>query len=271
MSEVSATKARHRSPGILGSQPAAMTHALEQWGKSLTRRLFYPEGSTRTCVLGPYRGLRFRICSQMRTRMRVFYAPIEPDVASLLLRVVRPGMVLCNVGAHVGIHTLYMAKLLRRRGVVYAFEAWPENYGALVLNVNSNAGRVAEIVPVNVAVGDRTGTAPFAEGRTDGTHHFARAGDKARLLRCTTLDEAWDTQRGWPEVVLVDVEGNEMSVLLGAQRMIATGHPQFVLEHHGRRRARILVRWLRRRGYDVSPVGARHLHARWVGGISETS
>jgi predicted O-methyltransferase YrrM len=140
---------------------------LTDWAKGLARTVWFRDGTRRRCLAGPYAGLVFEIGPQMQMRMIVFYAAYEPEVSELLRRIVRPGMVLYDVGAHVGIHALYMAKLLKRSGSVYAFEAWPENYAVLERNIAHNPG-LAEIVPLLGAVGDRDGIASVSRGANDG-------------------------------------------------------------------------------------------------------
>ena len=231
----------------------------------MARVTWFREGTARRCFVGPYAALVLEICPQMRSRMMVFRRAYEPEVTSLLTRVIRPGMVVYNVGAHVGIHALYVAKRLQRRGTVYAFEPWPDNYRVLARNVARNQARVAEIIPIQKAVGCDCGIVMLSEGAGDGQHRVRQAEERAaHRVDCTTLDTMWAKTQECPAVIIVDVEGDELNVLRGASRLIGSCHPQLILEHHGAERSADLREWLWERDYNVQSLGQRHLYAQAV-------
>jgi len=211
--------------------------------------------------MGPYAGLTFEISPQLNSRMVVFYGAFEREVTSLLARVLRPGMVVFDVGAHIGIHALYIAKLLKH-GLVYAFEPCPENFLILEKNVRHNRGVIAKVIPLRRAVGASSGVARFALGPTDGTHHLAAVNDDATLqVQITTLDDfCLDTQQR-PDLILVDIEGEEMSLLKGATRLITECKPKLILEHHGPDRQAQISSYLKSLGYRVEASGSRHIYA----------
>ncbi len=144
--------------------------------RRVARAVWFREGRTRRCLVGPYAGLTFELCPQLHaTRLAVFYRAYEPPVTELLRRRLRPGALVYDVGAHVGIHALYMAKLLRGRGRIVAFEAWAANHAVLQRHIARNAPLADIIVPVHLAVGRVVGTVGVVEGATDGTHRLARS------------------------------------------------------------------------------------------------
>jgi FkbM family methyltransferase len=236
-----------------------MLHSL----KMAARTFWYRPNTAHTSLRGPYKGLRFEVSPVLKqSRMSVFYKAYEPEVLQQLQRVVRPGMTVLNIGAHVGIHALYLARLLRNDGVVYAFEPWPENMALLQRNVNLNAGRLSKIVPVPTAVSDTVGTYAFARGVTDGTHHLAVPGETTNLNVETTTVDAFCTQNNaTPSLLLVDVEGNELAVLKGATESIHRFKPRLILEHHGDPFLQPVEQWLREAGYQITTLGARHIYA----------
>jgi hypothetical protein len=87
----------------------------------------------------------------------------------------------------------------------------------------------------------------------------------------TTLDAEMD-RVGIPAVVKVDVEGFEMEVLLGAERLLRDHHPLLLLELHldllERRGVRPgeIVSLLARHGYRFESVTGRPLSTRAVTG-----
>lgn len=67
-------------------------------------------------MFGPARGLWLEISPPLMNRLSVFFRAYEANVTQHLQRIVQPGMTAIVVGAHVGIHTLYIAKLVGKTG-----------------------------------------------------------------------------------------------------------------------------------------------------------
>jgi len=171
-------------------------------------------------------------------------------------------MIVFDVGAHVGVHAIYAARLLRKGGTVFAFEPWPENFAGLTKNIALNRKRTCPIEARQMAVGDHEGVSQMVEGPTDGTHHLeANATKSTHAVELTTIDAEAERNGKAPDLILVDVEGAEMNVLEGALRVIERRHPALILEHHGSANRRKLADWLVNRGYRVEDLGPRHILA----------
>ena len=80
----------------------------------------------------------------------------EPDVSSVIARVLRPGDIFVDVGANVGFDTLLAAHLVGGRGGVISIEAAPGTFAALQENIALNPA-LTTIRAVNKAVSDRVG------------------------------------------------------------------------------------------------------------------
>ena len=231
--------------------------------KSASRKLYYLEDSVRTSHFGPYKGIRFQVSPILnQSRMCVFYTAYEAEVAAHLQHVVKPGMTVLNIGAHIGIHALYIAKLLEKNGVVYAFEPWPENAAALRRNIEINRDHLARIEHVPSAVSDAPGRHLFTRGKTDGTHHLAEDGETGDIdVETTTVDAFCIDHVIKPSLALIDVEGKELAVLKGAERTISHCKPRLIIEHHGNRFTTSVMDWLKAAGYNVTDLGSRHIYA----------
>jgi predicted methyltransferase len=59
----------------------------------------------------------------------------EPAITRLFQETLQPGMVVIDIGAHVGYYTLLAAKLVGPTGKIYAFEPEPGNNEALNKNI----------------------------------------------------------------------------------------------------------------------------------------
>jgi FkbM family methyltransferase len=184
----------------------------------------------------------------------------ESDIRRLLKQYVKPGTTVADIGAHIGTHTIYMSKLVGRRGRVYAFEPQRKLFRELVHNLALNGS--GSVVPLRYALGVKPAVIQMnrsAAGNEGGTA-VGSGGDRAELR---TLDSF-----GLENVSLlkVDVEGFEDKVLAGARKTIARNRPAILVEIQGgndldsapllvKRRIWSSIGKLARLGYVVQRVG----------------
>jgi FkbM family methyltransferase len=165
----------------------------------------------------------------------------------------RRGTTAIDVGANVGLHTVVLACAVGPSGKVLAFEPEPSNVRRLTENVDSNHFTNVEIHPV--AIADLAGQSALHLA-SDGLYHSTGALYEGRVVGrdirvpTRTLDEVWKGA-GCPTVsfVKIDTEGTELSVLQGAERLLAAQNPPLLVENRDGR----IGPWLAARGY----VGSR--------------
>jgi FkbM family methyltransferase len=152
----------------------------------------------------------------------------EEHIIEVLEEHVRPGSVAIDVGAHIGTHTLTLARLVGPSGRVYAFEPVRKTYRELRRNLELNG--VTNVVALRYALGRGAPSViemnPIHEGEEGGTS-VGHGGDRVELR---TLDSF-----GFEGVSLVkiDVEGFELPVLDGAEDTIRRNRPVLVVEIAG--------------------------------------
>jgi FkbM family methyltransferase len=157
----------------------------------------------------------------------------EPDTTAALKRVCQPGMLVFDVGANIGCHTLPLARATTPGGRVYAFEPMPWAHAKLVRNVSCNS--FANITVERLGLSDAGGSASVhfrSSWRiTDGPSREDPAATEKTEVRFTTLD-AYVESHGLPSVDLIklDVDGYEGRVLRGARNVLARFHPTIILE-----------------------------------------
>ena len=176
----------------------------------------------------------------------------EPHLQELFKRMVQPDWVCLDLGANIGLHSLYLASLAER---VVAFEAAPTAFACLSANraASPHAARldIEELalwdeptaLRIAVPVG-LDGCAYIAAPDDDATTSFAKISaanpgtldGKPPLLdlldvRAVRLDD-WEAQHPLARLDLIklDVEGSEPRVLNGAQRVLARYDPYLVTE-----------------------------------------
>src|SRR5271165_6466052 len=74
-------------------------------------------------------------------------------------RHVRPGMVVLDIGAHVGFFTLMFARAVGGNGAVFAFEPIPLTFAILKQNLALNG--IDTVEAINVAASDHDGELEF--------------------------------------------------------------------------------------------------------------
>jgi len=139
----------------------------------------------------------------------------------LVLREVRTGDVVVDVGANIGYYTLLFARQVGPTGHVYAFEPDPHNFGLLRRNVLQNGYTNVTCVPC--AVGDRSGTVRLYRNQGNrGDHRIydSRDGRIAIDTACVSLDDYFADIDRPVNFIKMDIQGAEALALRGMQRLL---------------------------------------------------
>jgi FkbM family methyltransferase len=158
----------------------------------------------------------------------------EPELANILRQAIPVGGVVLDIGAHVGLHTLMFSKTAGKDGKVIAAEPSPANAGLLRKHLEWND--CANVTVVDAAVSDQEGTAQFtfrAEATDFGGFANSLAydnGGETREVRLTTIDALCGDLN--PDLIKIDVEGAELSVLRGGDTVLRRANPVLVVAIH---------------------------------------
>ncbi len=162
-------------------------------------------------------------------------------------------MVFYDVGAHIGFFSLLAARLVGSEGKVFSFEAAPENANRLRENARRNGFEQITVVPTAVWKECRRIRFQCASRSSScNTGHVVLTQATAPELievEAVTLDR-FAQQYSVPQVIKIDVEGAEVEVLQGAQKILAA-HPVFVCEVHSAESAIHVRKLLDMQGYRV--------------------
>lgn len=145
----------------------------------------------------------------------------EPGETAVMEERVREGMIFVDVGAHLGYFTLLAARMVGRRGHVFAFEAHPRNVELLRANVSANGLR--NVTVVHAAVTERSGHVElFAAPTNTGDHRIYAADDERDTIRvrAVALDD-FRALRTPVDVVKIDIQGAEEVAVRGMERVLA--------------------------------------------------
>lgn len=170
------------------------------------------------------------------------YGDYSEDEVSMFKNVLRPDDVAVVVGANIGALVVPMAKLCRE---VYAFEPQPENYQLLVENVRQN-GLDDKVHCFRSAVGHRVGKTKVPSLDKLGHVNFGcvEVGSGEIEVDGTTLDLILSRVDDPIRLIMLDCEGSERDVLLGAQHLIKKNRPLLYVENDRQEKSAELVGWL---------------------------
>lgn len=178
---------------------------------------------------GPNRGARLAVNREVPNYFWL-RGEYEPEFLAAIEAELRPGMVVADVGAHIGFTSLHMARLVGDRGRVLALEPDPRNFALLVRNCELNSLR--QVTPLSVAVAGKPGTLRFSATGTT-TSRLVDAEDSHTIeVRCDTLDHVLASAAAPVGLIKLDVEGAESAALRGAERLLRQDRPVWLIEVH---------------------------------------
>lgn len=152
---------------------------------------------------------------------------------------IRKGMTVVDIGAHIGYYTLLAARLVGNNGKVYAFEPCPDNYKLLVKNIELND--LTNVTAEEKAVSDRTEyISLFLDERHTGTHSFSESNVPQRLrsieVETVSLDDYFNRNEnhGIIDLIKMDTQGAECLIVHGGretvQKSLDNGDLKIVME-----------------------------------------
>ena len=204
---------------------------------------YYKQGEIYTLPFGPLRGCRLRYDPQIN-----YHAMLglwELDNFRFLSKVlsdgklVPPDAVVCDVGANIGLFSLWLARHCVPRGTVHAFEPAPETVATLRDTISINDARNVCVEPY--ACTDESGPVDFFIG----FHHHVSSLDETWasggqatatpiVVAGVTLDDFFfgDAARQPPAFIKFDIEGGAVHAVKGCIRCASETRPLFLVESH---------------------------------------
>lgn len=160
----------------------------------------------------------------------------EPNEFAFLDNILAPGMTFIDAGANDGLFTLFAARRVGPTGQVWAFEPSRREFTRLRRNVQSNV--LGNVRTFQLALADTQGQAEMkiADDEHSGQNtlgDFAYQIDLVRRERVATVrleDLVRQEYLRQIDVIKLDVEGAELSVLTGASEILRKQRPLLLLE-----------------------------------------
>lgn len=205
-------------------------------------RLDYPDAAIHLRLTSRHEFHRLSSCSK------------EPWTVRWIEQYLKPDDVLYDVGANIGAYTLLAAVTVPGIRVV-SFEPSPANFAALSANVELNS--VAEqVVAVPLALGDRPRSAVLdGDAAVPGTSPRLEDGapdGEATMVLVDRLDDIVERfGLPTPNHLKVDVDGNELEVLAGAERLLGSDWARTLMVELHHERGEAVVERLVRFGFEL--------------------
>jgi FkbM family methyltransferase len=184
------------------------------------------------CVAGTFGGgLRFEgnpaVDANVLEMVLLRFA--RPALAPVLDAALAPGAVFADVGANLGLYTLWGARLVGAEGLVHAFEPVPEVRACLARSVELNCFGNVRIVASGVGAEAGRTVLYQLPGASGVTSRYRESKQHGVEVDVTTLDGEFAHAEAPPVLVKVDVEGMEVEVLRGARRLLGGRTPPLLV------------------------------------------
>lgn len=210
-----------------------------------------PRGTLVTVRKGPAKGLKWIVGS---ANHGCWLGTYELQKQSALLRFVRGGMTIYDIGAQAGFYTLFFSRLVGSAGQVYAFEPCPYEARHLIDHVRIN--RLSNVKIIQAAVYDRSGLNGFTTDRPQ-TENSVTSPDRTTL--CVPALRLDDVRLPPAALIKIDVEGAEAAVLAGAAHMLHVGRPVVFVALHGPEARRACKAALEQAGYAIHDLAGNQI------------
>lgn len=166
---------------------------------------------------------------------RYYPSTYEPAKTAFLRDRSPAGATVLDLGAHIGLFSVQLARSVGPSGRVISFEPAPRT--AAVLRETIRCNGLASVVSVRqAAMAGRRGEIELFETGDDcsnasGLVRTDRTRDSVRVA-ATTLDDLVDDEQLTVAVVKMDIEGAELEALEGAPVLLSHQRPAMAIEVH---------------------------------------
>lgn len=137
--------------------------------------------------------------------------------------IIKKGDIVFDLGANIGLTSIYASMLTGKAGKVYSFEAHPGTFNILKYNIEIN--KCENIIPLNYAISDSSGIGMIYENLDVNRgaaslikkNHF----QKSFKIRTISIDQFTDKYKiNRIDFIKMDIEGFELNAIKGMQNFL---------------------------------------------------
>jgi len=200
---------------------------------------------------GPLKGVMLYVDPSGDWQQEMLSGNYDPFFINFVDKLDLKGKTVFDIGAHIGLHSLYFAERVGHAGHVVAFEPNPANVERIKMHTEKNRNIGLRISIVNKAVSNVSGMIDFVfsdfvddgssmGGFVDTADTFFEKGSyeeirgfKRAVVETTTLDRIVQSNAYLaPALLKIDVEGAEYLVLEGGTGLLEKYRPTLLIEIH---------------------------------------
>lgn len=158
-----------------------------------------------------------------RWRLNFLLNRLEPETVLWARRMIRPGMVVLDVGAHLGYYSRLFSKWVGPTGRVFAFEPCSENFDVLMHNLSSRRYRNVTLLRQAVGASVGQGILHLSPGHSNHSLYAGFTQETGQeLVELVSLDAFMEKyQLPAVDFIKIDVEGAEIEVLQGMRNLVS--------------------------------------------------
>lgn len=171
------------------------------------------------------------------------------EIYEAALNYVRARDLAVDIGAHAGIHTLYMEHDFLK---VHSFEPVQENYMCLQYNIQYRARDPERVYTHNCGLSDKSDTVRIKCMKSDNSGAWEIQADKEDKMSQNCLLMPMDIFNLRPNLIKIDVQGHEYKALKGAERTLRDCRPTLIVEFWGEGDTTPIQQYLEELGYRLA-------------------
>jgi FkbM family methyltransferase len=145
----------------------------------------------------------------------------------------KQGDIFIDIGANIGVHSLFASKLVGKEGHIIAFEPFSKNFKSLSKNISLN--KSLNITKENLAICETDTFIDLFYNNDESnlgmvSSHISQY-TTSEKIKAVSLDSYFNNK--FPkkiDFIKIDIEGGEYSALLGMKKILTTFYPKLLIE-----------------------------------------
>tara|TARA_B100000767_G_C19711537_1_gene513029 strand:- start:461 stop:1384 length:924 start_codon:yes stop_codon:yes gene_type:complete len=179
-------------------------------------------------------GIGFNISTKKNSMSKslVLQEHSETNETKFLKKIIDTGQVVIDIGANMGWYSIHFSKWVGGSGKIFAFEPVPEIHEELRSNIKLNFCQNIKVF--NCALGNKNESILFNvsnfEGGSGASSENLKFGKEIKVTK-RKLDDVMSEQNiNNIDFLKIDIEGGELNMLKGAEKIIEKYKPKIFLE-----------------------------------------
>ncbi len=205
----------------------------------------------KTLVYRARRGIKFKIRTN-KEDFKIVNAILTAKVYHKLLKYIKDNSIVVDIGAHIGIFSVFAAKLASNVKV-FCYEPSEDNYTLLKDNIAINNLK-RQVVPTKEGVCGKKGKRSLFIDNSNPAWHsmFDKLSNKKTDIKCTTLKDILDKNKIRKcDFLKINCEGAEYEILFNTPKKYFKKIGSITIEFHPTEDIRKLKKFLENNGFSV--------------------